>query len=266
VSDTLTQRRAAERGPSPLLTIRGILSAVAVCVLTFVLFWPAAISGALGLRATLGAWTMRTYGRKNLSTSGIQVTTSGLDNVPETGGFVLVANHESHWDGVCLIARIPRTLCIVGKKELFWIPVFGWALHALGFVPLDRQNKRRAKSGMHRVEEELRAGEGVMLFPEGTRGLTDALLPFKRGGFVAAIHAGVPVLPVGISGTRARLAPGEMLTKPGRVHLTVGPALSTEGLAYEDRRSLTERAQRAVEQLRREAASQLGPSEPAVRP
>jgi len=154
-------------------------------------------------------WFSRFWGRLGIAMAGIKVTTGGTENIPE-GPVIVMSNHASNFDILALQGYFPRPLSWVAKKELFDIPVFGWSMRRGGYIALDRSDGRKALKSMDDAARQIRKGTSVILFPEGTRTRDGKLLPFKRGGFLLAVKAGVPVVPVSIIGSFA-INPGGSL-------------------------------------------------------
>ncbi len=181
----------------------------------------------------------------------VEVDLTGVENLLEAGPGILVANHESWFDVLALAAHLPVPYCFVGKEELTRIPVFGPAWQACGNIPIDRRDHDAAVRSLDRAGEQLRRQGGVViLFPEGTRSPDGRMLPFKKGAFVLALKLGVPLLPVGISGSRDVMPKGRWRVRPGTIRVRLGPALPVDGLDEADRDALMGRARAVVEALR----------------
>jgi 1-acyl-sn-glycerol-3-phosphate acyltransferase len=144
---------------------------------------------------------------------------SGLD---AAGPYVIMANHTSHLDVPVLFAGLPFVPGFVAKKELDHVPILSMALRAGGHVLLDRDDRSSARRALRAAATRIRQGQNLALFPEGTRGDGRTLLPFKRGGFLLAKTAGVPILPVGIRGSHRVLPRGRLVPSPERVTVRVG--------------------------------------------
>lgn len=150
------------------------------------------------------------FGTNVVRNSRIALTVRG--SVPP-GTFVVMSNHQSHYDVPCLYAVLGGKLRMVAKTELFSIPLFGQALRASGMIEIDRKSHARAVASLARARHQIASGTHVWIAPEGTRSETGELLPFKVGGFVLALDTGTPILPVTIQGTRAILPVGTALTR-----------------------------------------------------
>ncbi len=153
--------------------------------------------------------------------SGIKVEASGLENIPRDKPLILVANHQGAADIPVLLAYLPVRFRFAIKKELFGLPVFGWYLRQAGYFPIDRQVILSAYKTLEQIIEILKAGESVMIFPEGTRSKDGSLGKFKRGSLMAALKSGAPVVPIAISGSYDILPKGTYLIKPSKVKLSV---------------------------------------------
>ncbi len=174
---------------------------------------------------------------------GVRVHVRGLERLGP-GPHMFTPNHQSHFDIAMLLGYLPGNNRFAAKKEMFAEPVLGMVLRTMGMIPIDRDNPLEAIQTLN----ELTVGEySTIIFPAGTRSRDGALLPFKKGPFVAAIHLGVPVVPVACKGTRAVMPKGKYLSiVPGAVELVVLEPIPTAGLTYEDRDRLRERVRDAI--------------------
>lgn len=177
---------------------------------------------------------IRTWGRRLLEMTRLPVEVRGLEKLAP-GGCVYAANHASFVDVWVLVARLPGSVRFVAKRELYRLPVFGWALRATGQIPMDRRHREAAEQSYQAAAEVVRGGRSVIVFVEGTRTRDGRLGEFKKGAFVLAIEAGVPLVPVYIRGTRAAMPRGSLWLRRRPVTLVVGEPVSTAGLAYADR-------------------------------
>ncbi len=146
---------------------------------------------------------------------GIKVTVHGQENLPRVGGAILAPNHESMFD-IPLLCSLGHPLCWLSKEEVGKLPFVGWAMKAMGCYFVKRNRSGHDINVMKEVEEGITRGACVVIFPEGTRTRTGALLPFKKGAFKTAQNTGFPLIPIAISGTYQIAPPG---TWPTRGHL-----------------------------------------------
>jgi 1-acyl-sn-glycerol-3-phosphate acyltransferase len=170
----------------------------------------------------LGDRAHRMWGRGCCRLAGVKVRCEGLENFPKNGGAILAPNHESLFD-ILTIASLPINFKWISKAEIGRYPIIGRAMRKMGthFVSRDRSGKDL--NVMKGVEDGLRAGDKVVIFPEGTRTRTGELLPLKKGAFKTAQNAGVPLIPVAITGTFGIAPPGEFPSKRGhRVTIRLG--------------------------------------------
>jgi 1-acyl-sn-glycerol-3-phosphate acyltransferase len=196
----------------------------------------------------------RAWGRCLLWAAGVRVTVLGGSDLRVNEAHIIASNHASFFDILALAAHLPVPVKYVAKKELFRIPVFGWAIRALGHVRLDRQNLKQAFEAYEEASEIIRRQRlHVLVFPEGTRTRTGEMQPFKKGPFVLAIQCAAKVVPVYVGGTFGILPKGKVRIHPHPVVLAIGEPVSTEGLTYDDRQELAERTERAVHQMKTRA-------------
>ncbi len=160
-----------------------------------------------------------------------------------------MCNHQSQLD-IPVLERVLKDYNIrfLAKKSLFDIPFFGWGIKALGYVPVEREDPKEGLKSLLACVEKLKEGFSLVVFPEGTRSRTGELLPFKIGGFLIPIKAGVPVCPVAIWGTIEILPKGSlwMKLKKREVKVYIGPVIDVSGLTLKDKNLLAERVREAL--------------------
>jgi 1-acyl-sn-glycerol-3-phosphate acyltransferase len=175
--------------------------------------------------------------RIGLRIARIHVRVVGVENIP-AGVCIFASNHASNLDPVALTPNIPRRVALLAKKEVFKIPVLSKAIRLAKLVPVDRSDSEAAAESVDLAIKYLKEGLSFCVYPEGTRSRDGRLLPFKRGTFVMALRAGVPVVPVSLAGTQNLMRKGDWRIYPGEVTVRFGAAVSTEGYAMEQRDEL----------------------------
>jgi 1-acyl-sn-glycerol-3-phosphate acyltransferase len=183
-----------------------------------------------------------------LALAGIRYKVAGRAHVPHRSG-VFCANHESNVDPPVLFEALHRQLHILYKAELHKVPIMGIVFDVGGFVPVDRGDRDRAMASIAEGARSIRAGNSFLIFPEGTRSRSGELLPFKKGGFIMAIEAQAPVVPVAIRGGRDAMHKGSPWVRPVHVSVRIGRPIPTEGLTLDDRDELIQRVRVEVQQL-----------------
>src|SRR5688572_32542504 len=189
----------------------------------------------------VGAWLA-------LACAGIRYKVVGRENVPD-GPVVFCSNHESNVDPPVLFEALHPQLHILYKAELHKFPIMGTVFDVGGFVPIDRGDRDKAMASIAKGAEALRAGHSFLIFPEGTRSRTGHLLPFKKGGFIMAIQAQAPIVPVAIQGGRAAMKKGSAFVRPVHVSVRIGTPIPTAGLTLDDRDDLIAKVRQEIELL-----------------
>jgi 1-acyl-sn-glycerol-3-phosphate acyltransferase len=162
---------------------------------------------------------------------------------------VFISNHASFVDIWALLAVLPGSPRFVAKKEFMYFPIMGQAMRAMGHIAIDRARRSSAFASYDRAADSIRRGVSAVVFAEGTRSRTGKLQPFKKGPFVLAIAAQVPIVPVFCAGTFARMPKGSITPTPGIVELRFGPPIVTEGMVHDDRDELSRRGREALLRL-----------------
>lgn len=183
--------------------------------------------------------------RIGLRIAGIHAHVEGLENIPP-GVCIFASNHASNLDPIALTPNIPRRVALLAKKEVFTIPVLSKAIRLAKLVPVDRGDSEAAAESVDLAIKYLKEGLSFCVYPEGTRSRDGRLLPFKRGTFVMALRAGVPVVPVSLAGTQNLMRKGDWRIYPGEVTVRFGPAVNAAGYSMEQRDELRRTVQGMV--------------------
>lgn len=181
----------------------------------------------------------RWWSRGILAAAGVKVVTHRSPLIAPDRPHVYIANHVSWFDIPVMIESLPD-FGFMAKREVERVPIFGSAARAVGVMYLDRENRKAAFTAYDNAAKLIREGDSVVVYPEGSRGDVYALRPFKKGPFVLAIQAGVPIIPIVVHGTIAVNARGSLQAKSGTVHVHLLDPVSTEGMTYEQRDELAE--------------------------
>jgi 1-acyl-sn-glycerol-3-phosphate acyltransferase len=211
-----------------------------VVVLPWLILW-SAITGSSDLMYALSMKCVRLLA----SIVGIRVFVEGLENIP-AGACVFASNHVSNADPIALFPAIPRRLSVLAKKELFRIPILSFGMRQAKFIPVDRSDRKSAMASVDIAVRYLKEGLSFVVFPEGTRSLDGRLRPFKKGAFLMAIEAGVPVVPVSLAGTQHLMQKGHWTVQPGEVTVRFGAPVETSHYSIERRGELLARVESLV--------------------
>jgi 1-acyl-sn-glycerol-3-phosphate acyltransferase len=171
----------------------------------------------------------------SLALSGIQYRVVGRERLPRGRAAVYCANHVSNIDAPLLFHVLHPRLHMLYKAEFGRMPILGRGAPLAGFIPVERQNPEQSQRAVDQAALSVAAGHSFLVFPEGTRSRTGELLPFKKGGFIMAIKAQAPIVPVAIAGGRAAMTKGSRLIRPVSVHVTIGEPVETAGMTLDDR-------------------------------
>ena len=186
-----------------------------------------------------------------LGLAGIRYRVRGREHIPANRAVVFCSNHESNVDPPVLFQALHKRLHVLFKAELTKIPVLGAVMLGGGFVPVERDRREASMASIDRAAASIRDGNTFLIFPEGTRSKTAELLPFKKGGFIMAIKAQAPVVPVAVSGGRSAMRKGSWLVRPVMVEVKIGEPVETTGLSLDDRDELIDIVRARIEELRR---------------
>ncbi|MFL5271548.1 MAG: lysophospholipid acyltransferase family protein [Anaeromyxobacteraceae bacterium] len=171
------------------------------------------------------------------------------------GAYVVVANHNSFLD-IFVLSNLPHEMKWLAKRSLFQIPWVGWAFRLVGDIAVERGDPASAVAVMEKARDYLAHGMSVMIFPEGTRSKDGNLLPFKAGAFKLALDAGVPILPIAITGTAQGMPKGTPWVRPTRIVVRILDPVPTVGLVPKEAAGSREEV-RALTRLRDEVRGRI---------
>ena len=159
--------------------------------------------------------------------NGIEVDIEGLENVLTGKAQIFVANHQSFFDIFTLSGYLPTQIRWVAKTSLFRIPFVGWAMWASGYIPVVREDRKKAYQAFLATTERIKSGASVVIFPEGTRSENGSIGEFKKGSHLLSARSGAPMTPVTIIGTGTIICKGSFSVNPGKVKIIISPAIES---------------------------------------
>ncbi len=179
--------------------------------------------------------------------TGIHYEVFGLDNLQVNKQYIFMSNHESALDILLGFVAIPNKTVFLAKKELFKIPIFGWAMKAAGMIKIDRQNPEIARKSVdNAVDILVNSRFSTFIYPEGTRSQNRELLPFKKGGFILAIRSQLPIVPVTIIGAGKALPKGKFNIRRTRIVVAIDKPIITYGMNINDREELLQKCRTVI--------------------
>jgi 1-acyl-sn-glycerol-3-phosphate acyltransferase len=177
---------------------------------------------------------------------GVRVAIQGIENISPGKTYVFLSNHQSNFDGPVLLHAIPRDWKALIKKEMMRLPVFSLVLKQVQFVPIERLNPKQAHAGIELGAKLLKEGKSFLAFPEGTRSRNGQMGEFKKGVFIMAIKAQIPVVPITILDSDKILPPRKYAIRPGWIRVIFHDPIVTEGLSLEARNQLIQDTRKAI--------------------
>ena len=171
--------------------------------------------------------------------AGIRVHAEGYENIPPSV-CIFASNHLSNIDPIAQFPSLPRRCSILAKKQVFRIPILNIALRLAKIVPVDREDREAALASVDLAVKYLKEGLSFCVYPEGTRSRDGRLKPFKKGTFVMAIQAGVPIVPVAFIGAQKLMRKGDWTIHPGEVTIRFCPPVDASAYSIDQRQDLLE--------------------------
>jgi 1-acyl-sn-glycerol-3-phosphate acyltransferase len=212
---------------------KSLMLSLAAMYETLVISFPTVVDGALGrVRKDVCDARLDSWGKKIVGHARMEVEVVGREHLVPGQTYLVMSNHQSHYDIPVLFYVLGPNLRMITKTELFRVPIWGAAMRESGFIAIDRSNRQRAVESLRVAQESLKSGVHIWIAPEGTRSRTGELLPFKKGGFALSLDAGLPILPVAIQGTRDALRADGVRSTPGvKVKVTLFPHIEPQSYA-----------------------------------
>jgi 1-acyl-sn-glycerol-3-phosphate acyltransferase len=229
--------------------IRPLLALVTFVVATVLASLAALVAGLLDRTGERVMPLARLWSRVIMAAAGVRLEVKSRAPLDPGRAYVFMANHASTIDIWAALLGIPISFRFMAKKQLGYIPLFGWALRAARFIFIDRQNAVAARRSIEEAARRIRAGQSVVIYPEGTRTRDGQLAAFKKGGFHLAMTSGAEIVPVAIRGSRALMPAGAFFTRPGKVTLMIDTPIPTAGLTLADRDALVTKVRDRVAAL-----------------
>jgi 1-acyl-sn-glycerol-3-phosphate acyltransferase len=188
----------------------------------------------------------RYWGRSILWVSGIKVQIHGLEYLDTGRSVIYMSNHQSNFDIPVYLSALPVQFRWLAKAELFKIPIFGRGMRGAGYISIDRSDRNSAMASLAQAAQTIRNGASVLIFPEGTRSTDGALRSFKAGGFIMAVDAGVPIVPMAVHGTFSVMPKGSLRIRRRTVHIAIQPAIDTSAYTRKTKNDLMDVVRAAI--------------------
>ncbi len=181
-----------------------------------------------------------------LLNSGASVEVTGEENLPEAENLCFISNHQGYADIVLIFGYIKKTVGFIAKKELSRVPILGFWIKSVHCIFLDRKNIRDGLKRIQQGVENIKNGNPMVIFPEGTRSRGSEMGPFKRGSFKLAFRSDSVIVPLTINNTY-KLYEETGRIRPTKIYLTIHPPIDTSALSQEERRELPEKLHSIIE-------------------
>ncbi|MCX7679713.1 MAG: 1-acyl-sn-glycerol-3-phosphate acyltransferase [Spirochaetes bacterium] len=174
------------------------------------------------------------WSRMNSYLTPMVVKVIGKEKIDKKQSYVIIANHQSHYDIFVIYGWLPIDFRWVMKIQLLKVPFLGYSCYKIGHIFIDRSNPQKAKESINAAKDRIKGGTSIMFFPEGTRSDDGSLREFKKGAFKFALDMNLPILPITIIGTRNILPARSMKLFPGKAMLVIHDPIEIAGYT-EDR-------------------------------
>jgi 1-acyl-sn-glycerol-3-phosphate acyltransferase len=186
------------------------------------------------------------WARGIIAASGVSVKVRGIDRLPSGCPVIVASNHQGYFDIFVLMAHLPLQLGWIAKKELYRIPIFSFAMRRYGNIMIDRSSRDRSRQSLNVAAEQIRKGQSVLIFPEGTRSPDGKVHPFKKGCYYLAEASSAAVIPVSISGSFEVMRKRTFRPRPGTIHVVIGEPLYLHASQDKGRNGFLDRLRQTI--------------------
>jgi 1-acyl-sn-glycerol-3-phosphate acyltransferase len=211
--------------------VKSFIKIFFLVIVTF--FWTTMIliSTPINYKGKVSNFIVKIWSKNLLAISFIKVKIAGVENIKDNQNYIYISNHSSLFDILITLAAIPSNIRFVAKKQIFNVPLFGWAMRVAGYISVDRSRSVKAMRSIEAAAAKIRSGLSVIMFAEGTRSKDGSIQPFKRGPFLLAAKTNVPIIPVTINGAERVLPKDTLRLSGGKVEIVFGEQIPTINVA-----------------------------------
>lgn len=195
---------------------------LAIAIYTIILGIPAILFSFIFPGSDIVPWFGKAWTWLIIKTSGAKVTVEGLDRIDREKTYIYISNHLSNFDVFLLVNLLPAKMRILAKRSLFYVPIFGWSIYLAGYISVQREDQPGLLKSFVKVAEKIKKGRPVLFFAEGSRSSDGTLQPFKKGAFLIALKAGVPIVPISLAGSNEIMPPYSSRIQSGQVKVLIG--------------------------------------------
>jgi 1-acyl-sn-glycerol-3-phosphate acyltransferase len=196
---------------------------ILITFLSIVLGFLAAVAGFFDWSGNFSHQISRLWCRLLCKLNGAKVEIDGLENILTDRPQIFVSNHQGYFDIFALSGYLPVQIRWIAKSSLFKIPFLGWAMIAAGYIPVERDNRKKAYEAFNKALEKIKEGCSIIIFPEGTRSEDGEIGPFKKGSNLIASRTKSPMVPVTIIGSGDIIKKGSARINPGSIRVIISP-------------------------------------------
>ncbi|MBU2512207.1 1-acyl-sn-glycerol-3-phosphate acyltransferase [bacterium] len=212
-----------------LNTFKIIWLACWLCIATLLVFPPIIISTLFTSKGNVAFQLSRVWAWIILTIAGVKLSVQGKEKIDKNRTYIIISNHQSHFDGPSIALSLGIQFRWVAKQELLKIPIFGHCLYACGNIFIDRSDREKSLKSLQEGFDRLPQGVGAMFFAEGTRSTNGRLNEFKKGGFFAALQTGLPILPVTVNGSSKALPRNGIIFRSSPIQVIIGDPIEVSG-------------------------------------